>query len=868
MDTAQRNIMFQVQFWGLIGPLIALFTLLVIFIKSPSSAIELSFITIIGLLAAWKWKMRGFAVSLGTTFLLYLYQLSTIENDEYLWLIGMDISIVMGCMIAALSYREVEQLLFSQDVKGDVDAKVAPIDFSEVKRLENNILALEHDVAAKNKQLHSYEELVDHVKIEMVKTNQQHEKLLDEFFQKQNQLSLVQEQLNDASNHIKILSEKSNAEIKVDENLQKELSTKIKQISSLEKVIEDLQIQLQSSSNTSIKPCQHDAEIQELKSTNELLARERGRLETCLFRTQIDLHQKTQDLANFPTLQSDFENLQTKNNLLNQALEQASSKHQELENRLYEKELALEKALANSVKDSEMSLQALEDEKRNLKETLQALENNLQSECIKNEALKATISEYEFELENKLIEFKDLEKEANDLKQALKELENNLRNDLKSECEKNEELKATVAQKENALNNKLVEFKELENEVQNSKEALHRLENDLKSESEKNEELKAIIAKKDNELQIRLDSFQGKEIENQNLKHALQTLENDLKAEYQKNEALNAVVAEKENALEIKLDSFKDLENETQNLKQALQTLENDLMSEYEKNEALNAVVAEKENALQNKLNLNYDLENKLQNLNQSLQKLENDLKSECQKSEALKEAVAEKEHALMIKFESSKVLETEAENLKQAFQVIENDLRNDLNSECQKNEALKAVVAEKEERLENTFKSFKELENETQNLKQAFQVIENDLRNNLKSECQKNEVLKNSLEEALATLKENQNTNPESILETSEFKELHFNYKKVEGKYNQLKEQFEQKSEVLNETRRQLFRAEEKVMQLKLDYDEESLYQLNESDASMEQHILNIWNESQDKIQELNEEIKALQSIITNLSK
>jgi len=72
----------------------------------------------------------------------------------------------------------------------------------------------------------------------------------------------------------------------------------------------------------------------------------------------------------------------------------------------------------------------------------------------------------------------------------------------------------------------------------------------------------------------------------------------------------------------------------------------------------------------------------------------------------------------------------------------------------------------------------------------------------------------------------------------------------------------------VLNETRRQLFRAEEKVMQLKLDYDEESVYQLNESTASMEQHILTLWDESHEKIQELSQEIKDLQGIITTLSK
>lgn len=886
MDTAQRNIMFQVQFWGLIGPLIALFTLLVIFVKSPTSAIELSFITIIGLLAAWKWKLQGLAVSLGATFLLYIYQFSTIENDEHLWHIGMNISIVMGCAIAALSYREVENLLHFNDVKGDatIDAKTASIDYSEVNRLKSNISLLEVDVAAKVKQIHSYEILVDHVKIEMIKTNQQHEKLLDEFFQKQNQLSLVQEQLNDATHHIEILSQKSStelklAEVKVDDDLQKELATKNNRISSLEKIIEDLQIEIKSNSNTPTKPCQHDTEIQELKSTNELLSRERGRLETCLFRTQIDLHQKTQDLANFPTLQADFELLETKNNLLTVKLKEA-------ENLLEEKEAALESALTNSanadsIKDSEI-FQGLENEKQNLIQALEAIENDLQSECQKNETLKAEIAEYENTLSNKLELFKVLEIEAKTLKQELQALENDLRSDLKSECQKNEALKAALAEKENAFKTQLELAKSLENEAEKLKHELQTLKNDLRNEldteCQKNEALKAAVAEKEMALETQSKLVNDLENEAEKLKQELQTLENDLrndlKSECLKNEALNAAVAEYESEKNNTLIAFQDLEIQSQNLKQALQAVEDDLGQECQKYEALKAVIAEKENELQTKLDSFKDLENESQNLKQAYQVLENDLRndlrSELQKNEVLKAVVAEKEHELQTNFKSFKDLENESQNLKQAYQVLENDLRNDLRSELQKNEALRAAVEEKEHALENNSKLFKDLENEKQLLSQNLKNLDA----NLNSECQKNEALKKSLEEVISNLelqKQNLKSDsnpPISQIESNEFKELHFNYKKVEGKYNQLKEQFEQKSEVLNETRRQLFRAEEKFMQLKLDYDEESIYQLTESTASMEQHILNIWNESHEKIQELNQEINALQSIITSLIK
>ena len=92
------------------------------------------------------------------------------------------------------------------------------------------------------------------------------------------------------------------------------------------------------------------------------------------------------------------------------------------------------------------------------------------------------------------------------------------------------------------------------------------------------------------------------------------------------------------------------------------------------------------------------------------------------------------------------------------------------------------------------------------------------------------------------------------------------FNFKKIEGKYNQLREQFEQKSEVLNETRRELFKTEERLLELKLQYDESEIYHLSETASLMQKHICQVTQDSDEKIQELQLEVNALQDVVTML--
>lgn len=84
-----------------------------------------------------------------------------------------------------------------------------------------------------------------------------------------------------------------------------------------------------------------------------------------------------------------------------------------------------------------------------------------------------------------------------------------------------------------------------------------------------------------------------------------------------------------------------------------------------------------------------------------------------------------------------------------------------------------------------------------------------------------------------------------------------------VEAKYRQLREQFNQKSKVLAETRRELFLANEKLARLQREFDEERWYSLSEVEESLERHLLELSKEKEALEAEHHREVEALQSLL-----
>lgn len=816
MDTAKGKLLFQVQFWGLIGPLVALVTMLVIFIKSPPQAIYLSVATILGLLASLKWKIRGFAISLGFIILFYLYQFSEINPNEHLWYVGINLSIVIGFIIAALSFNEVEQLLHPLDDNihvTDSNASIASEETDILKfKLEENIVSLKRvkqDLLVKTKQINSYESLVENVKSEAIKTNTQHEKLLEEFLQKQLALSFAEEKLNDAHEQINTLSENS---ISLS-NFYEKLNEKTQEIFSLRETLAELNSELSQVKNQmdrvrKEKPLSDDENIQDLKSTNELLSRERGRLETMLFRTQIDLHQKTQDLLHLPELQSELESLKQDKELLKQEISNLQITLESFEKELSEDdkenvkfdELQASSAILKSTLDEKNEALNVQSKKlENYEIELRELENSFLSETKRNETLELSYTNLKETISEKLAIY---EKEI----QGIEDL-------LSKEAKQKEELETCLKELKEVTANQGKELQEKVNQLKIYEAKVLETLYFLASESEQSNALKNIIEslkeealKKTNQLAV-------------------------LEAKALETEKLLANESEQSNTLKSLNDSFKD---ETSEKAEELSKKTNQL-AEYE------AKVLETEKLLASESEKN----NALKSLIVSLK----------EETSVQREELSKKTNQLA-EYEA-KVLETE--QLLSAEFAFKGEIEATLMS-------YKEQISETKIELLNKTYQLSNFESKARDIAEQLAIYETKNKDTIKllnKEILEKEEMKKScakLEQAVEAIQLEEN-------ESQNIKELTFNFKKIEGKYNQLREQFELKTEVLNETRKELFKTEEQLLQLKLEYDEIQVYHLNDAAASMENHILKMIQESEEKIHEMQSEVDALQAIVTSLT-
>lgn len=87
-----------------------------------------------------------------------------------------------------------------------------------------------------------------------------------------------------------------------------------------------------------------------------------------------------------------------------------------------------------------------------------------------------------------------------------------------------------------------------------------------------------------------------------------------------------------------------------------------------------------------------------------------------------------------------------------------------------------------------------------------------------------------------------------------------------MEAKWRQLREQFKEKSRILSETRKELFLSNEKFLLLQREYDELRHYSLGEVEEALVKHLLRIVKEKDEEEEIHQQEIDALQAIVTRM--
>lgn len=547
MDLTLKKTASQIQFWGLLGPFVALVTLMVLLMNSTSQGIPLSFAILAGIVVCWRWQIRGFLISCAALAGLYLFQFDNIASEEHLWHIGMNVAIILALGVTALSYQEIADvfqtsyqetsdhlnLLIQEEkkwkeaknliesernelaaslklIKADVAEKESNLHafterlntllaeeqkwqqsqselLAEREQLNTSLEMTRQDALAKEAQIKSYFELVDSARQEVVRVNLEHEKLLQELFHKQHDIAAFEEKLRESQEVINLLSTSRN----VAENFEEKLHQKNYEIQTLKDALKQSEERL--------------FEVTQLKEENLRLENEATNL-----KLKLDSVQGTLE-----TNQELFEQFDSEKETLRLAL-------CNLEERLQENNLAI---------------QQLQDEKNSLMTTYSTLSQEY--EDFKVQSAEARIFK-ELSLLEKIEQISINEKALYGENEQLKALNRDLEALLK---EKEVEISEALLSQDKALQSQIHALEAKGNAIALEKvqleENVQRLKLDLKA---KENELAEALYQQEMAYQTQLATIQGRfqklQADNHELEAEISRLKQDLELSLEDNKEL------------------------------------------------------------------------------------------------------------------------------------------------------------------------------------------------------------------------------------------------------------------------------------------------------------------------------------------
>lgn len=135
-------------------------------------------------------------------------------------------------------------------------------------------------------------------------------------------------------------------------------------------------------------------------------------------------------------------------------------------------------------------------------------------------------------------------------------------------------------------------------------------------------------------------------------------------------------------------------------------------------------------------------------------------------------------------------------------------------------------------------------------------------LENTLYTTVQELELLRQQSQELIQ--KKIENSSPK--IQDNTVNEENVLRRRAEGMYFQLKEQFNEKSSILDETRRQLFRTQESLLQMQRTVREQEQFTLPQQEHRLIKHILRMQHQFDSREKIYSNEIENLQDLITHL--
>lgn len=206
MKVKEKNLQQQVQFWALVGPFISLLTILVSFMKYSPMQYTFATVMIVAIPVCWKWRMRGFAISMGVLMALVAYQFMDMNFDQRIWVGGISLAFSLSLLSTALSFEEISSLMDSMQVESKsrldsmlrLDEKFKQVSDQyqgEERQLKDKLQEQENEIAQLKNRASASEKLAQVVREELAATHKRNDEILQELYNARNKSSLAERKM-------------------------------------------------------------------------------------------------------------------------------------------------------------------------------------------------------------------------------------------------------------------------------------------------------------------------------------------------------------------------------------------------------------------------------------------------------------------------------------------------------------------------------------------------------------------------------------------------------------------------------------------------------------------------------------------------
>ncbi len=272
----------KVQFWAVLGPFVIIQTMFVSIVRVSPENFYLPLAALIGIPICLRWKLRGGLAMAILVVVMFLATHSAGSSDDRFWQFGMVIALVLGFVVTALSFEEVDSMIKFIHLESKsrldnlmrVDEKLR--EAQEQQHLDceefgGKIKALVKGSEGYERRIEVYEKTEETLREEIEDFYQHKEKLLEEIFKVRRSHANISADYDDAMVKVEELQQfrtstrddRENGLLDALETTKKELHDRDAEISRLCIIDEDKDRELLKEKQCR---CQGEEQIEKLKT--------------------------------------------------------------------------------------------------------------------------------------------------------------------------------------------------------------------------------------------------------------------------------------------------------------------------------------------------------------------------------------------------------------------------------------------------------------------------------------------------------------------------------------------------------------------------------------------------------------------------